>query len=136
MGGYRHLQRAQPIRYSHWLLSHLAPLVAPHTLDDQRLQDLIPRANMALEQMDDGNYFTISKTSKDCSIKYKQHNPMERTNAMIEWLLRTQHLLTGVVAVVVVVLLVTLTIGSQMVRDEVIVRAIFDFQSPIVQLEH
>jgi argininosuccinate lyase len=41
MAGYTHLQPAQPIRYSHWLLSHMAPLVR----DAQRLQDLIPRAN-------------------------------------------------------------------------------------------
>jgi argininosuccinate lyase len=42
MSGYTHLQPAQPIRFSHWLLSHLAPLVR----DAQRLQDMIPRANM------------------------------------------------------------------------------------------
>lgn len=41
MAGYTHLQPAQPIRYSHWLLSHLAPLMR----DAQRLQELIPRAN-------------------------------------------------------------------------------------------
>lgn len=41
MAGYTHLQPAQPIRYSHWLLSHLMPLVR----DAQRLQQLIPRAN-------------------------------------------------------------------------------------------
>jgi argininosuccinate lyase len=41
MAGYTHLQPAQPIRFSHWLCSHLAPLVR----DAQRLQDLIPRAN-------------------------------------------------------------------------------------------
>lgn len=41
MAGYTHLQPAQPIRYSHWLLSHMAPLVR----DAQRLRDLIPRAN-------------------------------------------------------------------------------------------
>ena len=42
MAGYTHLQPAQPIRYSHWLLSHLAPIVR----DTQRLQQLIPRANV------------------------------------------------------------------------------------------
>jgi argininosuccinate lyase len=42
MSGYTHLQPAQPIRFSHWLCSHLAPLVR----DAQRLQDMIPRANM------------------------------------------------------------------------------------------
>lgn len=42
MAGYTHLQPAQPIRYSHWLCSHLAPLVR----DAQRLKELIPRANM------------------------------------------------------------------------------------------
>lgn len=41
MAGYTHLQPAQPIRFSHWLLSHLAPLVR----DAQRLVDMIPRAN-------------------------------------------------------------------------------------------
>lgn len=41
MAGYTHLQPAQPIRYSHWLLSHMAPLVR----DAQRLQQMIPRTN-------------------------------------------------------------------------------------------
>lgn len=41
MAGYTHLQPAQPIRFSHWLLSHLAPLMR----DAQRLQEMIPRAN-------------------------------------------------------------------------------------------
>lgn len=41
MAGYTHLQPAQPIRFSHWLCSHLAALVR----DAQRLQELIPRAN-------------------------------------------------------------------------------------------
>lgn len=41
MAGYTHLQPAQPIRYSHWLLSHLTPLMR----DAQRLQQLVPRAN-------------------------------------------------------------------------------------------
>jgi argininosuccinate lyase len=42
MAGYTHLQPAQPIRYSHWLLSHLTPIMR----DAQRLQQLIPRANI------------------------------------------------------------------------------------------
>ena len=42
MAGYTHLQPAQPIRFSHWLLSHLTPL----TRDAQRLKEIIPRANM------------------------------------------------------------------------------------------
>jgi argininosuccinate lyase len=42
MAGYTHLQPAQPIRYSHWLLSHLMPLMR----DANRLQELIPRANI------------------------------------------------------------------------------------------
>jgi argininosuccinate lyase len=42
MAGYTHLQPAQPIRFSHWLLSHLAPLMR----DAERLQQLIPRANV------------------------------------------------------------------------------------------
>ncbi|GKZ00893.1 hypothetical protein MPSEU_001040900 [Mayamaea pseudoterrestris] len=41
MAGYTHLQPAQPIRFSHWLLSHMAPIVR----DAQRLQEIIPRAN-------------------------------------------------------------------------------------------
>jgi len=41
MAGYTHLQPAQPIRFSHWLCSHLSPLMR----DAQRLQDMIPRAN-------------------------------------------------------------------------------------------
>jgi len=39
MPGYTHLQRAQPVRWSHWLLSHAFPLQA----DLQRLQQMIPR---------------------------------------------------------------------------------------------
>ena len=41
MAGYTHLQPAQPIRFSHWICSHLAPLMR----DAQRLKDIIPRAN-------------------------------------------------------------------------------------------
>jgi len=41
MAGYTHLQPAQPIRFSHWLCSHLTPLVR----DARRLQDIIPRTN-------------------------------------------------------------------------------------------
>jgi argininosuccinate lyase len=41
MAGYTHLQPAQPIRFSHWICSHLTPLMR----DAQRLQDMIPRAN-------------------------------------------------------------------------------------------
>mmetsp|Transcript_28333 Transcript_28333/g.35033 ORF Transcript_28333/g.35033 Transcript_28333/m.35033 type:complete len:468 (+) Transcript_28333:161-1564(+) len=40
--GYTHLQPAQPIRFSHWLMSHMAAIER----DALRLQDLIPRANM------------------------------------------------------------------------------------------
>jgi argininosuccinate lyase len=42
MPGYTHLQRAQPIRWSHLLLSHAAYLVA----DYQRLTDLRPRISV------------------------------------------------------------------------------------------
>lgn len=42
MAGYTHLQPAQPIRLSHWLLSHLAPLMR----DAERLTQLMPRANV------------------------------------------------------------------------------------------
>lgn len=41
MAGYTHLQPAQPIRFAHWLMSHMAAL----TRDAQRLKELIPRAN-------------------------------------------------------------------------------------------
>ena len=41
MAGYTHLQPAQPIRFSHWLMSHLTPI----TRDAQRLKEMIPRAN-------------------------------------------------------------------------------------------
>ena len=41
MAGYTHLQPAQPIRFSHWLMSHVAALMR----DAERLQELIPRAN-------------------------------------------------------------------------------------------
>ena len=41
MAGYTHLQPAQPIRFSHWLMSHMAAI----TRDAERLQQLIPRAN-------------------------------------------------------------------------------------------
>jgi argininosuccinate lyase len=42
MAGYTHLQPAQPIRFSHWLMSHMAAI----TRDAERLRELIPRANM------------------------------------------------------------------------------------------
>jgi argininosuccinate lyase len=42
MAGYTHLQPAQPVRFSHWLMSHVAALVR----DAERLAQLIPRANM------------------------------------------------------------------------------------------
>ena len=42
MAGYTHLQPAQPIRYSHWMCSHLTPLVR----DAQRLQEIMPRTNV------------------------------------------------------------------------------------------
>jgi len=41
MAGYTHLQPAQPIRFGHWLMSHMAALMR----DAERLQQLIPRAN-------------------------------------------------------------------------------------------
>lgn len=41
VAGYTHLQPAQPVRFSHWLLSHIAPLMR----DAERLTELIPRAN-------------------------------------------------------------------------------------------
>ncbi|XP_042204008.1 argininosuccinate lyase-like [Homarus americanus] len=42
MPGYTHLQRAQPIRWSHWLLSHVWPIV----MDLKRLQSLYLRVNI------------------------------------------------------------------------------------------
>jgi len=41
MAGYTHLQPAQPIRFSHWLLSHMAPIMR----DAERLQSIIPRTD-------------------------------------------------------------------------------------------
>ncbi|KAL7499069.1 hypothetical protein ACHAWT_008029 [Skeletonema menzelii] len=41
MAGYTHLQPAQPIRFAHWLMSHMAAIQR----DAQRLTELIPRAN-------------------------------------------------------------------------------------------
>nr|XP_045625554.1 argininosuccinate lyase-like [Procambarus clarkii]XP_045625555.1 argininosuccinate lyase-like [Procambarus clarkii]XP_045625556.1 argininosuccinate lyase-like [Procambarus clarkii] len=61
MPGYTHLQRAQPIRWSHWLLSHVWPLVT----DLQRLRSLYARVNIcplgsgALA----GNPFSIDRES-------------------------------------------------------------------------
>ncbi|KAK9347989.1 L-Aspartase-like protein [Lipomyces starkeyi] len=43
MPGYTHLQRAQPIRWSHWLLSYATYLVS----DLQRLEQLIDRVNLS-----------------------------------------------------------------------------------------
>ena len=40
--GYTHLQRAQPVRFSHWLLSHAAYLRA----DLERLHDVMKRVNL------------------------------------------------------------------------------------------
>ncbi|KAF5306193.1 hypothetical protein FQR65_LT07470 [Abscondita terminalis] len=42
MPGYTHLQRAQPVRWSHWLLSHAWSLKE----DVDRLQDLLKRINV------------------------------------------------------------------------------------------
>ncbi|KAK8733992.1 hypothetical protein OTU49_006289 [Cherax quadricarinatus] len=42
MPGYTHLQRAQPIRWSHWLLSHVWPIVT----DLKRLRSLYSRINV------------------------------------------------------------------------------------------
>jgi len=43
MAGVTHLQPAQPVRFSHWLLSHAAALQR----DSQRLRDLLPRLNVS-----------------------------------------------------------------------------------------
>ena len=42
MPGFTHLQPAQTVRWSHWLMSH----VAAWQRDDQRLRDLMPRVAM------------------------------------------------------------------------------------------
>jgi len=42
MAGYTHLQPAQPVRFSHWLMSH----VAAFARDAERLTQLVPRCNM------------------------------------------------------------------------------------------
>ena len=41
MAGYTHLQPAQPVRFSHWLMSHVAAL----SRDCERLRDMKPRVN-------------------------------------------------------------------------------------------
>jgi argininosuccinate lyase len=41
MAGYTHLQPAQPIRFSHWMMSHVVAFMR----DAERLKELIPRAN-------------------------------------------------------------------------------------------
>ena len=41
MPGYTHLQKAQPIRWSHWLLSHAAAFAS----DLERLREVIKRIN-------------------------------------------------------------------------------------------
>lgn len=41
MAGYTHLQPAQPIRFSHWMMSHVVAFMR----DAERLTELIPRAN-------------------------------------------------------------------------------------------
>jgi len=43
MAGVTHLQPAQPVRFSHWLLSHAAALQR----DSQRIRDLLPRLNVS-----------------------------------------------------------------------------------------
>lgn len=42
MAGVTHLQPAQPVRFSHWLLSHGAALQR----DAQRMRDMLPRLNV------------------------------------------------------------------------------------------
>ena len=42
MPGFTHLQPAQTVRWSHWLMSH----VAAWQRDDMRLRDLMPRVAM------------------------------------------------------------------------------------------
>eukprot|EP00124_Ichthyophonus_hoferi_P001697 Ihof_evm3s96 gene=Ihof_evmTU3s96 len=42
MPGYTHMQRAQPIRWSHWLLSHVSALQR----DAQRLDEILSRCNV------------------------------------------------------------------------------------------
>ncbi|XP_028662578.1 argininosuccinate lyase [Erpetoichthys calabaricus] len=40
--GYTHMQRAQPIRWSHWLLSHVAALCR----DAEKLEEMMPRVSV------------------------------------------------------------------------------------------
>mmetsp|Transcript_26871 Transcript_26871/g.53602 ORF Transcript_26871/g.53602 Transcript_26871/m.53602 type:complete len:468 (+) Transcript_26871:162-1565(+) len=40
--GYTHLQPAQPIRFGHWVMSHMSPIMR----DVQRLLEMIPRADV------------------------------------------------------------------------------------------
>ena len=56
MAGYTHLQPAQPIRFSHWLLCHLAALMR----DAERLRDMIPRCPLGSGALA-GNAFGIDR---------------------------------------------------------------------------
>lgn len=77
MPGYTHLQRAQPIRWSHWLLSHVWPIV--HDLD--RLRGMYSRVNVcplgsgALA----GNPFNIDRKSlaEDLGFKEASENSLQ-----------------------------------------------------------
>ena len=67
MAGYTHLQLAQPIHFSHWLLSHLLPIMR----DTERLKEIIPHANQcplgsgALA----GNAFGVATDLADCLVR-------------------------------------------------------------------
>lgn len=73
MSGYTHLQRAQPIRFSHWLLSHAWPLQR----DLARLRDCVGRVRVcplgsgALA----GNPFAVDRTALAAALGFDSCTP-------------------------------------------------------------
>ncbi|CAB9508562.1 Argininosuccinate lyase [Seminavis robusta] len=99
MAGYTHLQPAQPIRFSHWILSHLMPIMR----DAQRLQDIIPRANQcplgsgALA----GNAFGVDREflAKELGFDGVTHNSLDSVcdrDFVVEFLMWSTLLLTHI----------------------------------------
>jgi len=99
MAGYTHLQPAQPIRFSHWLLSHLMPIMR----DAQRLVEIIPRANQcplgsgALA----GNAFGVDREflAKELGFDGVTHNSLDSVcdrDFVVEFLMWSTLLLTHI----------------------------------------
>ena len=73
MPGYTHLQRAQPVRFSHWLLSHATYLLA----DVQRLDGLASRVNSCPLGVGalSGNPFALDRTFLAEELGFKSVHP-------------------------------------------------------------